>query len=786
MGAHMDIGRRDFVAGLGGFGVGLGLGGVSHWLPLAPPQVGPDWAPGREQFVPSTCLLCPSHCGIRGRLVDGKLVRIDGNPLHPVSQGGLCPKGYAGIQLLYHPARLKGPLERTGPPGSDQFRPISWPEALDRVTTTLGHLRDRGEAHSVAWLTGHVTGVMDEIPRRFASAYGTPHVLREGYGDGAADVLELMQGIAVPPAFDLGASDLVLSFGAALSEAWWSLPLAARARQGEGQPRPSWIQVDVRHSRTAARADEWVPIRPGTHGALALGIAYVIVKEGLYEADRIREWVEGMEDWRDERGQQVPGLRTLVLRHGRTEAISERTGVPAERLVRLAKAFGSARRPVALWDQSVAWRNGGFADAMAIHALNVLVGALNRPGGVLVQPAPPVPSFADETPRKAPLAAGNGRASLTAADWAARVACEASPPLEALLLYYANPVASAPDPVSVTRALERVPLVVSFSPFLDESARYAHLVLPDHTYLERWQDAPAPPSVPIRVWGIVQPMVPPLHDTRATGDVVLELAARLGGPLAQQLPWSSLQALVEERGKALVGARMGSPLLPAFRREELGELESRGWWVPHGLSADEYWAAVRESGGWFDPYYDYNDRSAVSQLRGGKVRVFPPKARERIRATQSGLAAGFLPVPETPGMDRGDDNYPLQLVPYRVMTLASGGTPLMPWLLENLGILTGDAWETWAEVNPETGRKLGLSSGQRVRIQSEAGELAARLRFYAGAQPGVVNVPYGLHSPVAGWGRLEGANPLHAVGARRDATTGLPDWYSARVRLVPA
>jgi molybdopterin-containing oxidoreductase family iron-sulfur binding subunit len=108
----MPIDRREFLAGIGGLGVGLSIGGISHWLPLSSPEVGPDWSPGREEFIPSTCLLCPAHCGIRGRLVDGKLVKIDGNPLHPVNRGGLCPKGYAGIQMLYHPGRLTGPVER--------------------------------------------------------------------------------------------------------------------------------------------------------------------------------------------------------------------------------------------------------------------------------------------------------------------------------------------------------------------------------------------------------------------------------------------------------------------------------------------------------------------------------------------------------------------------------------------------------------------------------------------------------------------------------------------------
>jgi anaerobic selenocysteine-containing dehydrogenase len=768
-----DIGRREFLAGLGGLGVGLGLGGFSHFFPLPPPQVKPPWSPGREEFVNSTCLLCPSHCGIRGRLVDGKLVRIAGNPLHPINRGGLCPKGTAGIQLLYHPGRITRPIERVGPPGSSDFRPVSWDDALDRIAGTLGDLRSHGEAASVAWLTGDVSGVMAELLQRFASAFGTPHVLTEGYADGSAEVLRLSQGIGAPPAFDLEASDLVLSFGAALSEAWWSLPQASRARDNPSDRRPRWVQVDVRLSRTAGRADEWVPVRPGTHGALAMGIAYILLKEGLYDAERANDQVVGLEDFEDETGHVVPGLRKLVLRHGRTEDVAQRTGVPSETIVRLAKSFGIARRPVAVWDQAVSWRTGGLADALAIHSLNVLTGAIGRRGGVLVQPTLPLPALGG-----GPRGAGAARPDFTSTDWPAG--------LKALFLYYANPAASAPDTARVKQALERIPLVVSFSPFLDETARYAHLVLPDHTYLERWQDAPAPASVPIPVWGLVQPMVPPLHDTRATGDIVLQLASRLGGEVGAKLPWPKVEDLVRERGRALAVARGGSAFVASFRREEMRELEARGWWLPHGRSADQFWESLRQAGGWFDPYYDYNDRSAESQLPGGKIQVFPREARKQLAATVPNLEEGFLPLEKAEANARAEAAYPLRLIPFRVMTLASGSTALMPWLLETLGVLTGEAWDTWAEINPETGRHLGLADGQMVRIESESGSFPARLRYFAGAQPDVVNVPYGLHTAVEGWGRCRGANPLAAVGDGRDPATGLPDWFSSRVRVVPA
>lgn len=772
--------RRDFLIGATGAGIGFGLGAFSHQFPLPSPHVGPDWRPGKETFVPSTCLLCPSHCGIRARLVDGVFTRIDGNPLHPVSQGGLCPKGRAGIQLLYHPARLKSPMQRVGPPGSDRFEAISWDAALDRVVQALQSQRERGAAGSVEWLVGNTTGVMGELIAAFVRSYGSERISVDDYRDGSADVMRLCQGIAAPPAYDLAASDFVLSFGAGLSEAWWALPQAARARDGEAGRAPRWVQVDIRLSRTAAGADQWIPVRPGTYGTLALGLVYLIAKEGLYDADAVSRRVAGWEDWSDETGARHVGFRTLALRHGRPDDVSLRTGVPVPRLVALAKAFGTARSPVAIWDQAVSWRSGGLADALAIHALNTITGRLNRPGGVLVQAALPLPGPLQRAP------GGTRELSqlpLTSTSWPPEAGGESQPPT-VLFLYHSNPVASAPNGDAVRHSLSQIPLVVSFSPFLDESARYANLLLPDHTYLERWQDAPAPPAVPYPVWGIVQPVVKPLHDTRATGDVILALAARLGGELERRLPWASVEEIVRERGVALAGAQRGSAFVEAFRRNELRELEGRGWWLPHGESADDYWQGILGSGGWFDPIYDYHDRSGMTQHPDGRVWLFPAEARSRLQASTTGLAEGFLPVRGSAPASEGD-GYPLQLVPFRVMTLASGGLALTPWLLEHLGVLTGHAWGTWAEINPQTARELGLGPGQRVRVASPHGAFEATLRLFAGAQPGVVNVPYGLHTHVPGWGDSRGANPLAAVGRQADAASSLPDWYSTRVRLTP-
>lgn len=777
----MAISRRNFLIGAAGAGIGFGLGAVSHQFPLASPHFGPEWAPGEQTFVPSTCLLCPAHCGIRARLVDGRLTRIDGNPLHPVSQGGLCAKGGAGLQLLYHPGRVKGPLYRVGPPGSDAFEPISWDAALARIVAALKTSRQAGLAAApVEWLVGDVSGVMGELIAGFCGVYGTARITVDDYRDGSADVLRMCQGIAAPPAFDLGAADLVLSFGAGLAEAWWALPQAARARDGEPQRSPRWIQADVRLSRSAASADEWVPVRPGTYGTLAMGLAYVIVKEGLYNADALSRHVSGWEDWTDRDGTRHVGFRTLVLRHGRPDDVSARTGVPVARLTSLAKTFGSARQAVAVWDQAVAWRTGGLADALAIHALNTLTGRLSRRGGLLVQaPMARLPGPLDGTP------AGTvnlSDAPLMSTTWPAADG-RAAPGM--LFLYQANPVASAPRSEEARQALARVPLVVSFSPFFDESARYANLVLPDHTYLERWQDALAPAAVPSPVWGVVQPVVKPLHDTRSTGDVILELARRLGGDLAAWSRWSSVEEIVRARGAALAAVNRGSAFVDRFRQSEAQELERRGWWLPHGQSADDFWQAILASGGWFDPVVDDPDGSVLSQHADGRVWIFPADARARLKKSEARLAEGFLPV-EDASAPRGssEEAFPLQLVPFRVMTLASGSTPLMPWLLEHLNVMNDGAWETWVEIGPQTAKKHAVQSGQRVRVESASGAFDATVRVSAGAQPDVVNVPYGLHTRVEGWGDARGANPLAAVGRRADPVSGMPDWYSTRVRLV--
>ena len=327
-----------------------------------------------------------------------------------------------------------------------------------------------------------------------------------------------------------------------------------------------------------------------------------------------------------------------MLRHGRPEDVSARTGVPVARLTALAKTFGAARRAVAVWDQAVAWRTGGLADALAIHALNTLTGRLGRPGGLLVQA--PMPALPGPLDGASAGAVDLAKAPLTSTSWPAAGGAAATP-AKVLFLYHANPVASAPDAEAARQALASVPLVVSFSPFFDESARYANLLLPDHTYLERWQDALAPAAVTFPVWGVVQPVVASRStNTRATGDVILDLATRLGGEAAAWARWPSVEDLVRERGMALAGAARGQHASSTCS----GSASCASWRVAAGgcltgsrRKSSGRRSSTRAAGSIRScDYHDGSGRLAASPtVASGSSR---PKRRQRL--AKSGAVAG--------------------------------------------------------------------------------------------------------------------------------------------------
>ncbi|MBI4543490.1 MAG: molybdopterin-dependent oxidoreductase, partial [Gemmatimonadetes bacterium] len=558
----------------------------------------------------------------------------------------------------------------------------------------------------------------------------------------------------------------------------------AFGRPGDGRrSHPRFVQVDTRFSRTASRTHEWVGVRPRSHAILALGIAYVLIKEERVNAEFLAGHVAGYEDWTDAGGTRHDGYRSIVLRHYRTEEVSAETGVPVERIVGLAKAFADAAPALAVCGADVTHAPDGLPAALAVHSLNVLMGSVNRSGGVLISDDPPlaplVPAAVDAVARRGlaqgpiavPAAFGGPGAERLAE---AIVAAEPSP-LAALLLYYSNPLAAAANPETWAAALGRVPFVVSFSPFLDETARHADLVVPDLLPPERWQDAPSPASYPYPTWGLVQPLVAPPPGTQATGDVVLALARTLGGSIGASLPYADFQSLLKARARGPFEARRGMPFGDEFESEHQRQMEERGWWLAAAPEFEPFWSALVERGGWTDPFYDDTDPARFGRSASGRIDLMPAQLVRQLEQGDRRLGLyRFAP----PDEDGASARFPLRLNPYRVSTLASGTVGLVPWVAERPTTFPDVHWVPWIEVNPATAGALGLADGDLVWVVSSRGRYQAQVKHFAGAARDVVNAPYGLRHP-------DGvpANPLRLLDGASDPLTALASWCTTFVRL---
>jgi anaerobic selenocysteine-containing dehydrogenase len=782
------IGRRRFLGFTAGAAAGAALGGgigtglkalfASAESPIVPLR-------GPERTVLSVCDMCSGGCGVRVRVVGDRAVRLEGNPLHPVSGGRLCPRGQAALQALYHPDRVAGPLRRRGPRGaSKSFEQTTWDEALREIAGRLAEIRRVGRPEAVVLVTGGGgAGLGLRLARRFLAAYGSPNDVSMHRGDEAAAMaLQLAQGLRAPPALDLQSADYVLSLGSALLEASSAPVHATRAygefRQGRTGRRGKLVHVEPRLSMTGVSADEWIAVRPGTEGIFALGVAAVILSEGLHAKGFVAERVAGIEEERNAAGRTRPGLRALLERRYRLEQVEVETGVPGDVILRVAREFASAGASLAVGPRKGPLLPGPLFDHLAAGVLNALAGAVDAPGGVLVADDPPLPPW--PALPGGPAAAGRARPRLdgSGADRPLLAsdpeqlaeAIRAGTPYraEALLLLDGDPVFTSAGPDGFAAAIEAVPLVVSFASIPDDTALLADWILPAAHFLERADLHTTPPGVPYPLVSLARPaLTRPAGDARPTVDVFLDLARRIAPDLAAALPWKDLDALVRWEIDGLYAARRGAVMGSTFDEAFVRMMERAGWWAPGYRTAEELWARASESGGWWDPFYDHGDWRRVLRTTSGRLE----------------LRADLLEAP--PAMTNRDGSVALLL--FEPLAIAGGIGAELPFLQAILEPGHEAHWETWAEIHPDTAARLGVRDRDWVRVESKGASLLARARVTSRIVPEAVAIPVGLGKRGGGrWASGVGANPLRLLSPARDPLCGLPDFGATRVRVARA
>ncbi len=492
-----ELDRRQFLK-IVGTGAAAATGCSELPEKLIPYVVQPEEiTPGVAVVYASTCQECSAGCGLHVRTREGRPVKLEGNPEHPINRGRLCARGQASIGRSYHPDRFRGPLRRD-PDGA--LKQVSWEEAQALLVEKLAAAR--GRIRMISGETGPTLGALIE---RWLEAVGGQRLVYEPFAYASLrQAAGAVFGVAGLPLFDLEGADLVVDFGADALEGWLSPTEHARqlaaardvASHPEGGAR--LVYVGPRLSMTASSADEWLPARPGSEGILALGLARVAADAG-------------------QTGAVDPGLLAGLLRDYDPESVASRTGVPAEQIRGLGLALAAAERPALLPPGVALSSRRGTASQGAVLLLGAVVGALNQT--LFVPP-----------PRQG-----------SAASFRDVLQFLESMPEGVLIVHAANPVYSLPPGAGFAEALARVGFLVSTASMPDETSARADLVLPDHTPLESWGDAAPRPGVR----SLIQPTLRPLFDTRAFGDTLLESGRALGPELAGRLPSGSFRGVLE-------------------------------------------------------------------------------------------------------------------------------------------------------------------------------------------------------------------------------------------------
>ncbi len=734
-----------------------------------------DWKPGEERTLPSLCTGCPAACGVLVRVVEGRAVKVAGNPHHPVSRGTLCPRGQALLQRLYNPDRVRGPLRRVGRRGGGDWEPVSWDDAIARVTTALRETRKHGPPEAV-FLDGGPECLGALAARRLSGALGSSCWLHADAGPEEATALAcyLTQGVRDIPAIDYERTAYVLSFSTTwLEEGPIEHRIRAFAYWHRGRPgqRAKFVQFEPRWSMTAAKADEWVPLRLGTEGAVALGIAHVLLREGLEDRKFVEAHVTGLEDEGDRKG-----FRRLVRDRYSPERVAEISGVSPGMIVRLAREAAAHHPAIAVGNGAAGLSTNGVFSAMAIHSLNALLGTLDGPGGLLTQRTAPgwppdPPGGQSPLPDEARILFPRGR--LAALE-------EAVDEPRILLLRGCDPLFSSPDTAVLEEAFRTAELIVSFSSYLDDSAAVADLVLPESVEFERSEVVPAGPAVGYPALSIVRPAVRPLYDTLPSATVLCRIAAGLGDRPARWLPWKDAAELADAAVHVLDGARTGE--------------DSRA------TSPVAFRNAVFSEGGWWAPPYVHGRWSEVFRTPSGKFELRSTLLRQEVESlipehgVEDSLAKlrieappedAFLPHHETPRVAGGAREYPFFLVVFPLLALGDGRDANSPWLQEIPGSHGKVRWTSWVEIHPEAAKALGVAEHDEVRIESPAGAERARVRIVPGAFPEVVAMPLGRgHRGLGRYARRRGANPQKLLVAERDLLSGIVPRAATRVRIV--
>ena len=796
----MRLTRREFLQGTTAAAV-LGVYGcasVPRSAALIPYKAKPS-SPPKGEWVGSVCQGCTQWCAIQIFVQNGRAVRVRGNPLSKTNHGYVCPRGHLIPQQVYDPDRIKVPMKRTNPAkgrGVDpKFVPITWDEALDTVADKLMELRKAGEPQKFMYMRGRYSPTSTELLYgTLPKIFGTPNYFSHSAICAEAETMGpgLTQGFFGYRDYDLEKTNCLVL--------WGTDPLASNRmvpntihRFHEIAARGTVIAVDPRLSNVAAKAHEWLPVIPGTDGALAGAIAHVILVDGAWNREFVGDFKDGRTPFEagkvvDEGAfaeKETSGLVkwwNLELKDRTPDFAAKETGIPARQIVRVARAMAKAAPKTIVWmGPGAAMMPRGTYAAMAVHALNGLLGSIDVEGGVWQSPSsPPLAAFpkadayVDALAKKAgsgPKLDGRGAKDMPAM-------MNARPGSGVVTNNVANGMLKDPGAVKVfmsswsnfnfsctgaerwDKAMAKLPFFVHLVTNASEMTQFADIVLPatfnsaegwsvvtnmgnGHAYASLQQGAVK------RLWDVKQ------EETEVMWLLAEKLKAR-GFPNLHD--YYAKEFKDPESGKApasamefsITAAKMTSAPLWKAKEALKGDAPLAGWddFRKKGMFSGPKYTLKKGWGGKFNTatkkFEFYSETLKKGLLEHAKKY---DATTDDILAVTGYVARGevaFVPHYEPAKRHGSVQDYPFAFIDYKSRLNREGRSANLPLYQEFKKVDPGDvSWGDVLKMNPADGAKLGLKTGDTVRVTSMAGSITTTLKLWEGVRPGTVTKCYG-------------------------------------------
>jgi molybdopterin-containing oxidoreductase family iron-sulfur binding subunit len=735
----VDLGRREFLRIVGLAGTATAMSGCSEPTRQLIPYIIPpeDIVPGKANWYASTCRQCPAGCGLLAKNRDGRIIKVEGNPLHPVSGGKLCARGQASLHELYNPDRFISPFRRASKGAMD---PISWDQAEDALANVLKEITAKGRGERIVFITELITDTERELVTAWLAEMGQSAgpILYEPFAyEPLRKANQVVFGQDAIPAYKIDQADFLISFNAGFLETWLSNVEYARQftlyhTLGASGRKP-FVFVGPRLSMTGNNADLSITVAPGDEYLIALGMLRVILDENLSTTLT---------------SDQKSAI-TAMTRAWSLEQIAAKTGVSDELIRTVARRFAGAQRPLAL------------AEGLSFSVPNATQTAVAA--NLLCALKPGAQACID-------FGAKSAYSDVAGADRMREVSERMKRgDVELLLVYRANPVFSLPPSWEFEKRVREVPMVASFSSLPDETTACAHLVLPSNTPLETWGDY----SPRAGITGLLQPVMGNVFDTRPFGDTLIATGKKVKGP--ERFPWKdSYEALQASWTRRLQATGKEVPFEAFWAKA----MEVGGLWEPSRIPPGAGWREV----GSVIPGSKNGKPSDTELQAGGNTASSGKTGSGETSGLSPRLSPFVFPAPDStePASQSGE----FLFTAYPTVQFFDGRQANSSWMQELPDPLTMVTWDGWVEINPETAQNLGIEKGDIVRIKSQYGSVDVP------AVP-IPTVPFGtLAMPIGqghtAYGRYAGGrpgNPMRLFPADVDPATGGLLWPAMTVTI---